>query len=307
MEIIFGLDNIKKLPPSVITVGNFDGIHIGHQKLLNQVVSLAGERKIQGILVTFDRHPRTVVSSSAASKVRILTNLDEKVKNVEKFGLDGVVIIKFTREFSELTYQQFVCDILINKLGMQAIVVGHDHAFGRDREGNIENLEVIRQSYPFEVYEVGPHKLDGKTVSSTLIRECISKGQVDQAALMLGRLYSISGIVVRGEGRGKKLDFPTANISPENQSKLIPGEGVYAVDCLLGGKKYRGMANIGFKPTFGSRDKTIEVHLFDFSGDIYGDRLALEFLKRLRDEKKFKNEKDLIEQLKKDKKKSYEL
>lgn len=307
MEVFLGLDSIRDIQPSVVTVGNFDGIHIGHQKLLNRVVSLAKERGIRGILVTFDRHPRSVVSSSAASKVRILTNLDEKVKNVEKFGLDAVVIIKFTREFSELTYQQFVCDILITKLGMKAMVVGHDHAFGRNREGNIENLEVIRQNYPFEVFEIGPHKLGDVTVSSTLIRESISNGQVDQAAIMLGRLYSISGIVVRGEGRGKKLNFPTANISPENQSKLIPGEGVYAVDCLLGGKKYRGMTNIGFKPTFGSRDKTIEVHLFDFAGDIYGDRISLEFLKRLRDEKKFKDEKELIKQLNKDKKKSYEL
>ena len=307
MEVVLGLDNIDLVQPSVITVGNFDGIHLGHQKLLDQVVTLAQKLKVMGTLVTFDRHPRAVVSSSAAQKVHILTNLDEKVKNVELFGLDRVVIIKFTREFSELSYQQFVNDVLINKLGMQAIVVGHDHAFGRDRAGNLENLEVIRQNYHFEIFEIGPYKLDGVTVSSTRIRECIAEGRVDMAASMLGRLYSISGIVVRGEGRGKKLSFPTANISPENQSKLIPGEGVYAVDCTLGDKRFRGMANIGYKPTFGSRDKTIEVHLFDFSEDIYGEQISVEFLKRLRAEKKFKNEHELIKQLNRDKKLSYKL
>jgi len=307
MEVVFGLDKIDEVKPSVVTVGNFDGIHIGHQKLLNQVVGLSRERGINATLVTFDRHPKAVVSSSAAQKVRILTNLDEKIKNVEKFGLDRVVIIKFTREFSELSYQQFITDILINKLGMQAIVVGHDHAFGRDRAGNIENLEVIRQTHHFDIFEIGPHKLDDMTVSSTLIRESIAEGNVDRAAEMLGRPYSISGIVVRGEGRGKKLSFPTANISPENQSKLMPGEAVYAVDCILGKRKFRGMANIGYKPTFGNRDKTIEIHLFDFSEDIYGERISVEFIKRLRTEKKFRNEQELIEQLIKDKKLSYEL
>ena len=233
MEIIAGLDQVTQGRPSVITVGNFDGVHLGHRQLLHKVMNIARERKLLGTLVTFDRHPRAVVSSSPASKVRILTNLDEKIQFVEKQGIDRVIIVKFTREFSELSYQQFVENILVGKLGMKAMVLGHDHAFGRDRAGNIDNLEILHKKYGFDVFEVGAYKIDALTVSSSQIREHLADGRVDEAAKLLGRNYSFSGIVVRGEGRGRKLLFPTANIAPENQSKLIPVEGVYAVDCSL--------------------------------------------------------------------------
>jgi len=305
MEVILGIENIEKVSPSVITVGNFDGIHLGHQHLLTRVKDIAREREITGTLVTFDRHPRSVVSSNSVNKVKILTNLEEKIDIVEKFGIDRVLIIKFTREFSELTYTQFIENILLSKLGMKAIVVGHDHAFGRDREGNISSLEGLKNKHNFDVFEVGPHRQADTVVSSSRIRESLQSGMIEDAAHMLGRPYSISGIVVRGEGRGRQLSFPTANISAENNLKLLPKEGVYVVDCNLSSGEFRGMANIGYKPTFGSRDKTIEVHLFDFSSDIYGDRISIEFLKRLRGERKFNNEQELIEQLNIDKNRSY--
>jgi riboflavin kinase/FMN adenylyltransferase len=307
MEIIAGLDQVKQGRPSVITVGNFDGVHLGHRQLLHKVMNLAKERKLLGTLVTFDRHPRAVVSSSPASKVRILTNLDEKILFVEKQSIDRLIIVKFTREFSELSYQQFVENILIGKLGMKAMVLGHDHAFGRDRAGNIDNLEILVKKYGFDIFEVSAYKINALTVSSSQIREHLTGGRVDEAAELLGRNYSFSGIVVRGEGRGRKLLFPTANISPENQSKLIPAEGVYAVDCNLKSGKFRGMANIGYKPTFGSADKTIEIHLFNFSENIYGEKISVEFLKRIRNEIKFNSEKELIAQLNKDKKRSSEV
>jgi riboflavin kinase/FMN adenylyltransferase len=307
MEVITGLDNIQESADSVITVGNFDGIHLGHRRLLEKVTQIAAKRKFIGTLLTFDRHPRSVVSSSPVSKVKILTNLDEKIEIVEKFNLDRVIIVKFTREFSELSYQHFLENILIARLGMRVMVLGHDHAFGRNRAGNVTNLESLKAKHRFELIEVGAHKLGDLTVSSTLIRDHLLEGNITQATAMLGRPYSISGIVVRGDGRGKRLSFPTANIAPENQSKLVPREGVYAVDCIIHDEQFRGMANIGYKPTFGSADKTIEINLFDFDRDIYGDRIAIHFLKRLRDEMKFGNEQDLISQLKKDKSESYTL
>ncbi len=304
MEIISGLDQVKRGKPSVVTIGNLDGVHLGHRELLKKVMEIAGERNLLGTLITFDRHPRAVVSSSPASQIRFLTNLDEKIQFVTKQGVDRIIIVKFTREFSELSYEQFVENILINKLDMKAMVLGHDHAFGRDRGGNVDSLENLRSKYKFDVFELGAKKIGNVTVSSSLIREHLTNGRVLEAAELLGRNYSLSGIVVRGDGRGKKLTFPTANISPENQSKLIPAEGVYAVDCILKSGKFRGMANIGYKPTFGSADKTIEINLFDFSEDIYGDRISVEFLQRIRSEIKFKSKQDLIAQLKKDKEKS---
>lgn len=307
MEIITGLDRVTSKGASVVTVGNLDGVHLGHRQLLAKVMEIASERKLIGTVITFDRHPRTVVSSSPVSKIRILTNLDEKVEFVKKQGIDRVIIVKFTREFSELSYEEFVETVLVKKLNMKAMVLGHDHAFGRNRAGNIETLEKLRTKYHFELFEVGAYKKGDITVSSSLIREHLTNGRVHEATELLGRNYSLSGIVVRGDGRGAKLTFPTANISPENQAKLVPAEGVYAVDCYLKSGKFRGMANIGYKPTFGIADKTIEIHLLDFSGDIYGDRISVEFIERIRDEIKFNSKQELIEQLHKDKEKSYKI
>jgi riboflavin kinase/FMN adenylyltransferase len=307
MKIITGLDQVTKGRDSVITVGNLDGVHLGHRQLLNRVMEIAKQRDLTGTVITFDRHPRTVVSSSPVSKIRILTNLDEKIEFVKKQGIDRVIIVKFTREFSELSYQEFVENILIEKLNMKAMVLGHDHAFGRDRAGNIDTLEQLRIKYQFDLFKVGAYKIGDITVSSSLIREHLSNGRVHEASDLLGRNYSLSGIVVRGDGRGAKLTFPTANIAPENQAKLVPAEGVYAVDCYLKAGKYRGMANIGYKPTFGIADKTIEINLFDFSDDIYGERISVEFLERIRDEIKFNSKQELIAQLHKDKEKSYNI
>ena len=307
MNVALGLEKYDGTDPAVVTVGTFDGIHLGHVKLIGKVVEIARQKKMTSTVMTFDPHPKAVVAQRTTEKFHLLTNLEEKLGLMQDLDLSQVVVIKFTREFSELDYQTFIREILLNKLHTEVLVVGHDHAFGKDRAGNISALETLSRKYGFELEKVGPVTIGNKTVSSTAIRKLIADGEVQQAAGMLGRPYSLTGVVSRGEGRGRTLTYPTANLAVHNNAKLIPRGGVYAVDCRLRSDVIRGMANIGYKPTFGGLNKTLEVHLIGFTGDIYGEQLIIEFLKRLRDEKKFDSENELIEQLAKDKQQSINL
>ncbi len=307
MDVILGLDQLTGSNLSVVTVGTFDGIHLGHQKLIGKVVDLARKNKMQSTLLTFDPHPKAVVAQKTQDRLRLLTNLDEKLELLQSLGLERVVIIKFTREFSEMDYLAFVTEILLARLKTRILVVGHDHAFGRDRAGDISALKKMSNDLGFELCEVGPFTIGNKTVSSTIIRRLIDEGSVEEAGTMLGRPYSLSGVVTRGDGRGTRLTYPTANLAINNHVKLVPQGGVYAVDCQLRNEVYRGMANIGIKPTFGGLNKTLEIHLIDFDGNIYGEQIKISFLKRLRDERKFNSEIQLIEQLTKDKQESMKL
>ncbi len=307
MDVALGIDRLSASGPSVATVGTFDGIHLGHRKLISRVIEISRQKGFISTLLTFDPHPKAVVAQKGPEKLQLLTNLDEKLGILEQLGLERVVVIKFTREFSELSYQTFVRKVLIDKLNTKVLIVGHDHAFGKDRTGNIGALKKMSVGLGFQLEEVGPFTIGGRTVSSTIIRRLIAEGAVEEAGNMLGSAYVISGVVTRGDGRGRRLSYPTANLSLSNHSKLVPKGGVYAVDCHLRDLTIRGMANIGYKPTFGGINKTLEVHLIGFDGDIYGDRLKIEFLKRLRDEIKFNSEKELIEQLTRDKEQSLKL
>ena len=307
MEVIFGLENIKSKASSVVTVGTFDGVHLGHRKIIKSVLEIARKNNYLSTLLTFEPHPKVVVQEFTEKKIKILTNLEEKLTILQKIGLDRVIIAKFTREFSEMDHETFVKNILLKILHARFIVMGHDHGFGRNRRGRFNDLKKLSRDNSFKVMEVGPYRHNNQTVSSTVIRQLLENGKVGAAAELLGSHYAMHGIVVKGEGRGKKLTFPTANISIENHSKLSPKEGVYAVDCEVCGNKHRGMANIGYKPTFGGINKTVEVHLFDFSADIYGEKIIIYFLHRLRKEKKFKSETDLIQQLRIDKENSYKV
>jgi riboflavin kinase/FMN adenylyltransferase len=233
--------------------------------------------------------------------------MEEKLEILHEIGLERVIIAKFTREFSEINYKTFVEDILLNRLRASCIIIGYDHSFGRNRIGNFKELENLSNLYSFHLKEIGPLKIDNQTVSSTRIRNYVDDGDMVSAAKMLGHHYSLEGIVIKGEGRGKRLSFPTANLLVENQNKLTPKEGVYVVDCRVHGKIYRGMANIGFKPTFGGVSRTVEIHILDFSEDIYGEKISIHFIQRLRDEVKFNSEEQLIKQLNLDKKNSYKI
>jgi riboflavin kinase/FMN adenylyltransferase len=241
------------------------------------------------------------------NRIKLLTTLEEKLEILQNLGLDRVIIARFTREFSEMNYKNFVENILLDRLKSDFIIIGYDHSFGRNRAGNFRELENLSKLYGFNLMEIGPFKIENQTVSSTRIRGSIDQGDMESASKMLGHHYFLDGIVVRGEGRGQRLSFPTANLMIENQNKLTPKEGVYVVECDVLGKIYRGMANIGFKPTFGGVSKTVEVHLFDFNNDIYGEKITVNFIKRLRDEVKFESEEQLIKQLNLDKKNSFEI
>ena len=301
MNVVFGLENIKNAKPAATTVGTFDGVHLGHVKIINSLKEFAEKDNLKSTLITFDPHPRVVLQQVAPFKTKLLTKLDERLELLQNQGLDQVIIAKFSRQFSELDYKDFIKNILLEKVNTKVLVVGYDHGFGKDRSGNFDEMSKISKEFNFEVYRETAIKINGKTVSSSKIREFIDTGKVSDAALMLGRKYTINGVVIKGEGRGKKLKFPTANLQITNDYKLFPKEGVYAVDCIIHDKVFRGMSNIGIKPTFGGMQKTIEIHILDFEDDIYGEKIVVQFIKRLRNEKKFKNEKELIKQLKIDK------
>ena len=306
MEIIRGLEQLKPEEGCVATVGTFDGVHPGHIKLINRLIELGESKKLRTTLVTFYPHPKLVVGS--AKNVRLLTTIEEKIELLEKTGLQRLVIIPFNREFSRLSYEQFVRNILLDKLGTRSLVIGYDHAFGHDREGNYERLKELGRELNFSVERVEPFRLGDQIVGSTLIRQTLTEGRVDEAAEMLNRLYSISGKVVHGSARGKLLHFPTANVEVDNENKLIPADGVYAVDVLYKGQTYKGMLNIGCRPTFkNGKQHVIEVHIIDFNQSIYDETLTIAFKKRLRDEKKFDSKEALIEQLEKDRAESLQI
>jgi riboflavin kinase/FMN adenylyltransferase len=301
MEVLIGFEKIQKPSPAIVTVGTFDGVHMGHKQIIHSLVELADEHKLRSTLVTFRPHPQLILKQKENNPIYVLTNMNEKLCLLEKLGLERVIIIEFTREFSEIGHQEFIDDMLIKKLNMRYMIVGNDHAFGKNRGGSYESLKIQSETYQFGLHRIPPYRIENERISSSLIRKLLIEGDVDRAGVYLGRNYSMRGIIVKGEGRGRHLNFPTANIESENHDKLIPKRGVYAVACKIGNTYHRGMANIGYKPTFDGKSKTVEVHIFDFAEDIYGLKLDILFLKRLRSERKFINEHELIKQLNTDK------
>ncbi len=308
MEIIFGLDHLIRKLPCALTLGTFDGLHLGHRKIIDHLRKKADDEKLCATLVTFDPHPKLVVASKTGKPIHLLTTLDEKLDLLQKTSLDRVVVIKFDREFSRIGYEQFVKQILIDKFMARALVVGYDHAFGRNREGNFRNLQQLSEKYGFSLNKVDPYQYDGNVVSSTVIRRLLLEGNVAQAAKYLGRNYSFKGIVVPGDARGKILQFPTANLQIENHHKLIPQIGVYTVDVRVGQQMFKGMMNIGVKPTFEVHGPlSIEVHIINFHQNIYNRSITVYLKKRLRDEKKFDSKQALIAQLELDREQSLKL
>lgn len=307
MEIIHGLENYKADHRCVVTLGTFDGVHLGHIEIIRQLMSVARDKGLKATLVTFHPHPRLIVRSDQKEKVKLLTSLDEKLEVLQNTELDRIVVLKFDRQFAQTPYEEFVRRYLLERLSAEALVIGYDHAFGRNREGNFANLENLSRKYGFYLQKVDPFEIKGQIVSSTFIRQFLQDGDVELAGALLGRKYSIRGQVVRGRSRGKRLSFPTANIELPDTNKMLPADGVYAVDVTCGTMQFKGMLNIGRRPTFSDEGKrTIEVHIIKFNQDIYGKTLKIEFRKRLRDEKKFDTDAELIAQLEIDKQQSLE-
>jgi riboflavin kinase / FMN adenylyltransferase len=288
-------------PRSVVTVGTFDGVHEGHKSIINRVVERARSNNARSVIVTFDPHPREVINAGK-NPVKLLTTPVERAEILRDLDVDVMVVIPFDRDFSLLSSGQFIRDIIYKKIGVMHLVIGYDHQFGKNREGTIGTARELANDLGFNVEVVEAHEVGEVTVSSTTVRAALEKeGDVELAAQFLGRPYSIAGIVQEGDRRGRKIGYPTANIRPDNERKIIPLNGVYAVRVHLEGEAFGGMMNIGFRPTFrGDRVRVIEVNIFDFNHDIYGKTLRIDFIKRIRDEKKFASATELTDQLAKD-------
>lgn len=304
MEVVRGVEKEVAAHPCAVTVGTFDGLHIGHQKIINRLKTVAAERHLCTTLVTFDPHPKVVVKPNIGKELGLLTTLDEKMMLLEESGLDRLVIITFDDRFSQTAYEEFVKNILIDKLGARAIIVGYDHGFGKNREGNFEKLQELSRKYGFYVEQIGPIDVEDEIIGSTLIRKFLKNGNVKQAQTYLGRPYSMVGKVIKGNNIGKRYNYPTANLEVIDPHKLVPANGVYAVDVIFENKTYKSMLNIGVKPTFGGDNHSIEVHIFNFDKNLYDKYLTVKFKERLRDEQKFDTVEDLFKQLEIDKKKS---
>ena len=296
---IKAVSEYKQIKPSVVTIGTFDGVHIGHQKIIKRIVEIAKKKDLQALVLTFFPHPRMVVQND--STIKLINTIDEKAKQLESMGVNHLVIKKFTKSFSRLSALEYVRDVLVNKLKVKHIIVGYDHHFGRNRTANIEDLKEYGDFYGFKVTEIMPQEVDDVAVSSTKIRNALFKGDVKTANKFLGYNFSLTGKVEKGRGIGSTIDFPTANINIEESYKLIPHSGVYLVKAIIKGVNVFGMMNIGNNPTVSDDIKTnIEVHFFDFSNDIYGEVIKVELLDYLRNEIKFPSVLILKEQLKKD-------
>ncbi|MCX5851402.1 MAG: bifunctional riboflavin kinase/FAD synthetase [Deltaproteobacteria bacterium] len=294
MDILRNIEEITAaLQGCIVTIGNYDGIHIGHQEILRRVATEAQNQNRKSVVITFEPHPQKVIHPERRP-FYLLTPLEEKLGFLESLGINTTIVITFTPEFAEITAEQFVHTILGDKLRIKKIFIGYDYAFGKNKAGNAEYLREAGARLGFEVEEIGPVKMEGIIVSSTNIRLALLDGKIKRAAKMLDRSYNVSGTVVKGHRRGTTIGFPTANIKSD---KVIPGVGVYVIIAEIEGTKHQGVLNIGFNPTFGNDELSIEVHLLDFHGDIYGKFINIHFIERLRDEKKFESPEKLVEQI----------
>lgn len=300
MKIYTDLNQFQVERP-VITIGTFDGIHLGHQKVIARLNDFARQHNGESVIFTFHTHPRLITSPNETT-LRLLTTLDEKTELLEKFGIEHLIVYPFNREFANLAYHEFVEKILVEKLKTHCLVVGYDHKFGKNREGGFEYLQKCAEKYNFHIEKLDALLVDDDSVSSTKIRNALESGEIEKANQFLGYPFTLHGTVVSGNQLGRKLGFPTANIESSNKYKIIPGYGVYAVKVRLKQGEYNGMLNIGTRPTFNNNadNRSIEVNIFDFDGDIYGQEITLGFVEKIRDEQKFSGMNHLAEQLVKD-------
>ncbi|HPR29741.1 MAG TPA: bifunctional riboflavin kinase/FAD synthetase [Chitinophagales bacterium] len=300
MQVHRSLDHLPNFRNAVITIGTFDGVHHGHQAIIKSIVEDARSLQGESIIITFHPHPRNIIRPEQT--LFCLSTIQEKLELLEKLGVDHVVVVPFSREFSEMSASEYVEDFLLAKFHPKRIVIGYDHKFGRDRSGDIHLLRQLAEAAGVEVAEIGQQQIEDITVSSTRIRKYLQEGDVATAATLLGYQYTFSGVVVRGDGIGRTLGYPTANLLAGDDQKLIPGNGIYVCRVQLPGdvRLYGGMMSIGTRPTFDGQDTRIEVHIFDISKDLYGDRLRVEMLERIRGEEKFASADELMAAMQQD-------
>ncbi len=306
METIQDISLFKHLTnQTVITIGTFDGVHLGHRKILERLINNAKNTGLKSTVLTFFPHPRMVLQKD--TDIKLLNTIEEKTQIMEGLGLDYLVIHPFTKAFSRLSATDFVRDILVNSLKAKKIIIGYDHRFGRNRNANIQDLIAFGNTFDFEVEEIPAQEIDDVSVSSTKIRNALMEGDITTANSFLSYAYMLTGTIKKGKGLGKQFGFPTANLHIAEDYKLIPKNGAYVVKSMLNGEVHFGMMNIGFNPTVSGTEKSIEVNFFEFEGNLYDQKIKVEILHRIRDEQKFSSVEELREQLKKDKNFSLDL
>ncbi|MEF3078001.1 bifunctional riboflavin kinase/FAD synthetase [Winogradskyella poriferorum] len=279
----------------ILTIGTYDGVHIGHQKILKRVVALAQKEELVPTVLTLFPHPRMVLQKD--DTIKLLNTIDERIELLKTIGIEKVIVKEFTKEFANLSAKDYVEQILVEELNTKQIVIGYDHHFGKNRSANIDDLKIFAKEFNFKVEEISAQEIEDVTVSSTKIREALNNGHIEIVNAYLGYNYFISGEVVKGKGIGRTLDYPTANIHIKESYKLIPRDGVYVVKSVIDNTTIFGMMNIGTNPTVSGKSRSIEVHFFNFDKDIYGKNLKIEFLHWLRSEQKFESLEALKKQL----------
>ncbi|GAA6765860.1 bifunctional riboflavin kinase/FAD synthetase [Flavobacterium johnsoniae] len=285
MKLFHSINDFHTTKKTILTLGTFDGVHIGHKKILERITENTENGKYESLVLTFFPHPRMVLQEK--SEIKLLNTISEKTKLLEATGIENLVIHPFNESFSRLTAEEFVHSILVDQFHIQKIIIGHDHRFGRNRTANIDNLIAFGIEYGFEVEQISAEEIQDVSVSSTKIRKALTEGNMILANEYLGYDYFLTGEIVQGKQLGRTIGFPTANIQIEEEYKLIPKNGVYVVRALIDEKEVFGMMNIGFNPTVNGQKQTIEVNLFDFDADIYGKKIEVSLLQYLRDEQKF--------------------
>ena len=299
MKIYQSTINFSTNRKTIITIGTFDGVHLGHQSILKKVVEAKENNTYESSLLTFFPHPRMVLQQDTS--IKLLNTIDEKAELLDKFGIDNLIIHPFDAAFSNLSAEEFVKEILVDRLNIHKIIIGHDHRFGKNRTADISDLILFGKKYGFEVEQINAHEIDEIAISSTKIRKALMEGNIKLANQFLGYSYFISGKVIEGKKIGRTLGFPTANIQINESYKLLPKNGVYIVSSEINDILYFGMMNIGNNPTLGENEQSIEVHYFDMSENIYNKKLKISILEHIRDEQKFNSLTDLQAQLEKDK------
>ena len=295
MKTIHGIENFPASEGSIVTIGTFDGVHLGHQQILKQLIDTSQQSKLKSVLLTFFPHPRMVLQPDIS--MRLIQTIEEREKALRKTGLDYLVIHPFSEKFSRLSADDYVKQILVDKLNVRKVVVGYDHRFGRNRTASLEDMYNYADIYDFEVIEIDAKKIKSTAVSSTKIRKAIGQGDIALANSYLGDPFTLEGVVVHGDKRGRELSYPTANIELQNKHKIIPKQGVYLIQSDIDNQVVYGMMNIGTKPTFDTTNPSIEVHFFDWNGDLYDQTLQVKLLKWIRDEQKFDSVEELQAQI----------
>lgn len=295
MKIYKGLGQPISIPNPIVTTGTFDGVHAGHTKIIERLEDLAADCSGESVLVTFEPHPRTVIFPDD-NELRLLSTPEERIQLLEKAGIKHLIIVEFTREFSRMGSKEWIA-LLAETLNIHTLVIGYDHHFGRNREGSIDQLRIYAREYAFNLEQIPAQDIDDIKVSSTKIRQALKQGDIKLANSLLTHPYSFTGKVVKGDQRGRTIGYPTANIDITDKLKLIPADGVYAVNVFVDNKMHQGMLNIGFRPTVDGKRHTIEVHIFNLEQDLYGKMVTVELMGRIRNEQKFNSVDELKMQL----------